>query len=75
MRLPSPDEEPTISIVRAGELLGLSPDGSWRAARDGFIRPLIRTSARTKRVLTRPFLEQLGALGNDLAQTRSDPSS
>jgi hypothetical protein len=60
--IPDPNFEPTLSITRAGEVLGMSPDASWRAAKDGFIAPLVQVSKHRKRVVTKPFLERLGLL-------------
>jgi excisionase family DNA binding protein len=44
-KLPDPDQEPTISVERAGEVLGLSRGSSYRAVGRGEI-PSLRFGKR-----------------------------
>jgi hypothetical protein len=73
--VPNPNDEPVISVVRAGELLGLSRSSAYTAARDGTL-PTIRAGRRLL-VPTAKLLELLGLdhnpnTGTDVARVRVD---
>lgn len=55
--LPDPDAEPTISVPRAGRILGMSKNAAYAAARDGRF-PTVAISPYRRVVLTAQFLEQ-----------------
>ena len=55
--LPDPNTEPTISIPRAGRILGMSRNTSYAAARDGRL-PTVAISPSRLVVVTAEFLEQ-----------------
>ncbi|MET8142675.1 helix-turn-helix domain-containing protein [Sphaerisporangium sp. NPDC005288] len=58
VELPNPKTEPTISVPRAGEILGLSRDGAYDAAARGEI-PTLRFGRR----LVVPTAHLLAMLG------------
>jgi hypothetical protein len=64
--LPDPTLEPTMSVERAGALLGLGRSSAYEAARqfldsDGVVGlPVLRFNARTLRCPTAKVLELLG---------------
>ena len=53
--LPDPEREPTISVIRAGQILGMSRNTAYAAARDGRL-PTVAISASRVVVLTAEFL-------------------
>lgn len=53
--LPDPEREPTISVIRAGQILGMSRNTAYAAARDGRL-PTVAISANRVVVLTAEFL-------------------
>ena len=55
--IPDPNVEPTITIPRAGRILGMSRNAAYAAARDGRF-PTIELSATRRVVLTADFLER-----------------
>lgn len=55
--LPDPNLEPTISIVRAGRILGMGREASYSAARDGRL-PTVPLSPSRRVVVTAEFLEK-----------------
>ena len=55
--LPDPEREPTISVVRAGQILGMSRNTAYAAAKDGRL-PTVPISANRVVVLTAEFLAQ-----------------
>ena len=55
--IPDPNVEPTITIPRAGRILGMSRNAAYAAARDGRF-PTIQLSANRHVVLTADFLER-----------------
>jgi hypothetical protein len=55
--LPDPNLEPTISVVRAGRILGMSRNSAYAAARDGRL-PTVAISASRRVVVTAEFLER-----------------
>jgi hypothetical protein len=55
--LPDPNTEPTISIPRAGRILGMSRNAAYAAARDGRL-PTVAISASRLVVITAEFLEK-----------------
>jgi predicted DNA-binding transcriptional regulator AlpA len=55
--LPDPAAEPTITIPRAGRILGMSRNAAYAAARDGRF-PVIAISPNRSVVLTGEFLER-----------------
>jgi excisionase family DNA binding protein len=57
--LPDPTKEPTISVERAGQLLGISRGSAYQAARRGEI-PAIRIGRRRVVVPTASLLRLLG---------------
>jgi len=56
--LPDPSEEPVCSVVRAGQILGISRSTAYAAVNDGEI-PSIRLGRRLV-VPTAPLLRMLG---------------
>lgn len=56
--LPDPDVEPTVSIIRAGQLFGLGKNAAYRAAKRGEI-PTLRFGGKLV-VPTHVLLEMLG---------------
>ena len=57
--LPDPDVEPTITIPRAGRILGMSRNAAYAAAKDGRL-PVIAISRNRMVVLTADFLTKYG---------------
>ena len=57
--IPDPNVEPTISIPRAGLILGMCRSSAYAAARDGRL-PIIRLSPNRYVVNTAEFLELYG---------------
>ncbi len=57
--LPDPDHEPTITIQRAGSILGIGRSSAYKAAREGRL-PLIHVSASRRVVNTAEFLDLYG---------------
>ena len=55
--LPDPNTEPTISIPRAGRILGMSRNAAYAAARDGRF-PTVAISRTRVVVVTAEFLER-----------------
>ena len=55
--LPDPNREPTITVPRAGRILGMSRNAAYAAAKDGRF-PTIAISPSRRVVLTAEFLEQ-----------------
>ncbi|MBL8929328.1 MAG: hypothetical protein JNL54_04315 [Kineosporiaceae bacterium] len=55
--LPDPIQEPTISVVRAGRILGMSKNAAYAAARDGRF-PTVWISPHRRVVPTAVFLER-----------------
>lgn len=55
--IPDPNVEPTITIPRAGRILGMSRNAAYAAARDGRL-PTIEISPTRRVVLTADFLER-----------------
>jgi hypothetical protein len=55
--LPDPNREPTISIPRAGRILGMSRNAAYAAARDGRL-PTVAISPSRLVVVTAEFLEK-----------------
>lgn len=51
MRLPDPEEQPTLTIPEAGRMLGLSRAAAYRAAQTGYL-PTIEVSERRRMVPT-----------------------
>ena len=66
--VPNPLVRPTISVIEAGELLGLKKDAAYDAARRGEI-PTIRLG-RTVRVPTAKLLELLGISSTEAMKTQ-----
>ena len=56
--LPNPSEEPTVTVERAGQVLGISRGSAYEAARTGEL-PTIRLGRRLV-VPTARLLEMLG---------------
>jgi len=61
--VPDAVAEPTITIQRAGLILGIGKTTAYKIAREGRL-PLIEVSAGRFKVHTRQFLERYG-LGED----------
>ena len=59
-KLPDPSEEPVCSVVRAGQILGVSRSTAYAAVNDGEI-PSIRLGRRLV-VPTAPLLRMLGLI-------------
>ncbi len=57
--LPDPDTEPTISVPRAGRILGMSRNAAYAAAKDGRL-PVIAISPTRVVVNTADFLAKYG---------------
>lgn len=57
--IPDPNTEPTISIPRAGQILGMGRSSAYAAARDGRL-PIITLSRTRFMVNTAEFLERYG---------------
>ena len=57
--VPDPNKEPTITIPRAGRILGMSSNSAYKAARDGRL-PVVRISAARSVVRSADFLELYG---------------
>jgi len=55
--LPNPAAEPTISVIRAGQILGMSRNAAYAAAKDGRF-PTVPISRSRVVVLTADFLEK-----------------
>jgi hypothetical protein len=55
--LPDPNTEPTISVPRAGRILGMSRNAAYAAARDGRL-PTVPISPSRLVVVTAEFLEK-----------------
>ena len=55
--IPDPNVEPTITIPRAGRILGMSRNAAYAAARDGWF-PTVPISPSRRVVLTADFPEQ-----------------
>ena len=55
--LPDPEREPTISVIRAGQILGMSRNAAYAAAKDGRF-PTIAISQSRVVVLTCEFLDK-----------------
>jgi hypothetical protein len=55
--LPDPEREPTISVIRAGQILGMSRNTAYAAAKDGRL-PTVAISANRVVVLTAEFLSR-----------------
>ena len=55
--LPDPAAEPTITIPRAGRILGMSRNAAYAAARDGRL-PTVAISGSRHVVVTAEFLER-----------------
>ena len=55
--VPDPDLEPTITITRAGRILGMSRNAAYAAARDGRF-PTVQISPARRVVLTGEFLHR-----------------
>jgi len=66
-QLPDPSREPTISVERAGKVLGLGRSASYDAARRGelptllFGRRIVVPTSRLLALLNGPPAEQLGS--------------
>jgi hypothetical protein len=60
VKIPDPVKEPTVSIVKAGELLGIGRTVAYQAAQeDRFPVPILRVGSQW-RVPTAPLLQALG---------------
>lgn len=70
LRIPDPLTEPTVTVPRAGALLGMKRDQSYRAAALGTI-PTIQLSERRKVVPTLPLLRMLGYYGGSEVETQA----
>ena len=57
--IPDPNLEPTITIPRAGQILGMCRSSAYAAARDGRL-PVIALSRARHVVNTAEFLERYG---------------
>lgn len=57
--LPDPDIEPTITVPRAGRILGMSRNAAYAAAKDGRL-PVIAISRNRVVVNTADFLAKYG---------------
>lgn len=55
--LPDPNLEPTITVPRAGRILGMSRNAAYAAARDGRL-PTVAISPTRVVVVTAEFLER-----------------
>jgi hypothetical protein len=55
--LPDPNLEPTITVPRAGRILGMSRNAAYAAARDGRL-PTVAISPTRVVVITAEFLEK-----------------
>src|SRR4249920_3760977 len=55
--LPDPAVEPTISVIRAGQILGMSRNAAYAAAKDGRFPTVALSSSRVV-VLTAEFLQR-----------------
>ena len=55
--IPDPNQEPTITVPRAGRILGMSRNAAYAAAKDGRF-PIIAISPNRMVVLTAEFLER-----------------
>ena len=57
--IPDPNQEPTITVPRAGRILGMSRNAAYAAAKDGRF-PVIAISPNRVVVITADFLAQYG---------------
>ena len=72
--LPDPNTEPTISIPRAGRILGMSRNASYAAARDGRL-PTVAISPSRLVVVTAEFLEKYRLRPVPTAPTAPPPAT
>ena len=74
--LPDPEREPTISVIRAGQILGMSRNAAYAAAKDGRF-PTIAISPSRVVVLTSEFLDKyrLGRTTRPPADDRHSPAT
>jgi hypothetical protein len=68
--LPDPQREPTISVLRAGQILGMSRNTAYAAAKDGRL-PTVAISANRVVVLTAEFLTRYRLTTSDTGTTAS----
>ena len=57
--IPDPNQEPTITVPRAGRILGMSRNAAYAAAKDGRL-PVIAISRNRVVVITADFLAMYG---------------
>jgi hypothetical protein len=57
--IPDPTQEPTITVPRAGRILGMSRNAAYAAAKDGRL-PVIAISRNRVVVITADFLAMYG---------------
>lgn len=57
--IPDPNTEPTITVPRAGRILGMGRSAAYAAAKDGRL-PIVAISPNRNVVLTADFLAQYG---------------
>ena len=57
--IPDPNTEPTITVPRAGRILGMSRNAAYAAAKDGRL-PVIAISQTRRVVITADFLAKYG---------------
>lgn len=57
--IPNPNHEPTITVTRAGAILGMGRSSAYAAARDGRF-PTIQISPKRRVVNTAEFLDRYG---------------
>jgi excisionase family DNA binding protein len=74
--IPTPEEQPTVSVEEAGRWLGLGRSSAYEAARRGEL-PTLRFNGRTLRVPTARLRQMLGLaeparVSDELPKSESD---